>query len=109
MRFWLILVFLVAASGISASAQQAQPSATTSFSFPSQNQTGSASTSTSTSTSIPSTAPSFTLFNPLNSAPSRTIVTPSGTRRGASISTDIVCDFADFSGAYGNVVDVCSE
>jgi hypothetical protein len=59
---------------------------------------------------LPSTGPNLPpvpTFSAVNSAPTRSIRTPSGASRGATMSTDIVCDFTDFSGAYGNVVDVC--
>ena len=35
-------------------------------------------------------------------------LSPTGARRGVSISTVTVCDFDDFSGSYTNVDDVCS-
>jgi hypothetical protein len=113
------LVLLIASVFVSlpfcAFAQQAQTGATTSATSTTSG------TSTTSAGSIfqsqvgggvapPSTGPNLPpvpTFNAINSAPSRTILTPSGASRGASNSTDIVCDFTDFSGAYGNVVDVC--
>jgi hypothetical protein len=51
--------------------------------------------------------PPVPTFNAINSAPTRNVLTPGGASRGAGPSTDIVCDLTDFSGGFGNAVDVC--
>ena len=55
-----------------------------------------------------STLPAAPVINPVNSSPTTSALSPTGSRRGVSISTVTVCDFNDFSGAYTNVDDVCS-
>jgi hypothetical protein len=111
----LLMASVFASLPFCASAQQAQTGGTSSTTSTTSG------TSTTSAGSIfqsqigggvapPSTGPNLPpvpTFNAINSAPSRTILTPSGASRGASNSTDIVCDFTDFSGAYSNVVDVC--
>jgi hypothetical protein len=58
-----------------------------------------------TSNTPTSNAPTFAapVINPVT-----TTLSPSGARRGVSISTVTVCDFTDFSGAFPSVDDVCS-
>jgi hypothetical protein len=48
------------------------------------------------------------VINPVNSSPSTVTLAPNGARRARSISTVVVCDFSDLSGAYPDVEDVCS-
>jgi hypothetical protein len=108
-KFWLLLALVLASWSVSASAQQTSGvlSGSTVVSGTSQTQTGAGAGLTSSTTSI--SQPAIPTFNPVNSAPTRTILTPSGSRQGAGNSTVIVCDFTDFSGAFGSVVDVCSD
>jgi hypothetical protein len=63
-----------------------------------------------TSNTPTSNAPTFAapVINSVNSSPVRTTLSPSGARRGVSISTITVCDFTDFSGSIPSVDDVCS-
>jgi hypothetical protein len=84
------LLVLLAQSAVSALCQQAQ------------------SAGTAGSISNVPTLPAAPVINPVNSSPSTTTLSPTGARRGVSISTVTVCDFDDFSGSYPNVDDVCS-
>jgi hypothetical protein len=87
---FLLVVALLGQFVVSALCQQAQSSGTTG------------------STSNAATLPAAPIINPINSSPSTTTLSPTGARRGVSISTVTVCDFDDFSGSYTNVDDVCS-
>jgi hypothetical protein len=88
-RFLLVMA-LLGQFVVSALCQQAQSSGTTG------------------STSNAATLPAAPVINPINSSPSTTTLSPTGARRGVSISTVTVCDFNDFSGAFTSVDDVCS-
>src|ERR1700738_4846668 len=88
-RFLLVMT-LLGHFVVSALCQQAQSSGTTG------------------SISNAATLPAAPIINPINSSPSTTTLSPTGARRGVSISTVTVCDFDDFSGSYTNVDDVCS-
>jgi hypothetical protein len=88
-RFLLVMA-LLGQFVVSALCQQAQSSGTTG------------------STSNAATLPAAPVINPINSSPSTTTLSPTGARRGVSISTVTVCDFDDFSGSFTNVDDVCS-
>ena len=87
---FLLVITLLGQFVVSALCQQAQSGGTTG------------------STSNAATLPAAPVINPINSSPSTTTVSPTGARRGVSISTVTVCDFDDFSGSYTNVDDVCS-
>ncbi len=52
--------------------------------------------------------PAAPVINPINSSPTTNTLSPTGARRGVSISTVTVCDFADSSGAFTDIDDVCS-
>jgi hypothetical protein len=62
----------------------------------------------STATSNGPSLPAAPVINPVNSSPTTTALSPTGARQSVSISTVIVCDFTDFSGAFPSVDDVCS-
>ena len=109
----LFILGFLASWPFCAAAQQAQRGGTTSTTATTsttsagsifQSQIGGAITSPSAGPRLPP-APSF---NAINSAPTRSILTPSGAVRGAGVSTNIVCDLTDFSGGFGDAVDVCS-
>ena len=87
---FLLVMGLLGQFVVSALCQQAQSSGTTG------------------STSNAPTLPAAPVINPINSSPTTTTLSPTGARRGVSISTVTVCDFDDFSGSYTNVDDVCS-
>src|ERR1700721_4144083 len=55
-----------------------------------------------TSNTPTSNAPTFAapVINPVNSSPVTTTLSPSGARRGVSISTATVCDFPDLGGFF---------
>jgi hypothetical protein len=105
----LFLVSVLASLPLCAAAQQARTNATSATSTTTsagsifQSQIGGASASPSAGPRLPAVP----TFNAVNSAPTRSILTPGGGIRGAGVSTNIVCDFTDFSGAFGDTVDVC--
>ena len=61
-----------------------------------------------TITPVGPTLPVAPVVNSVNSSPTMTTLSPTGARRGSSISTITVCDFTDFSGSFPSVDDVCS-
>jgi hypothetical protein len=62
----------------------------------------------STITPVGPTLPAAPVINSVNSSPTITTLSPTGARRGNSISTITVCDFTDLSGSFPSVDDVCS-
>ena len=60
------------------------------------------------SNTITPVGPTLPVANSVNSSPTITTLSPTGARRGSSISTITACDFTDSSGSFPSVDDVCS-